>query len=69
MQRSMSPRWKALIVAVIVYFLIRAVAEGFGFPRYRLFSEPFDLARLLIDVALWTVIYVTVHWHVTRRAR
>jgi hypothetical protein len=68
-QQTMSPRWRALIIAIIAYFMIRAIAEGFGLRRYRWFSEPLDVTRLLIDLAVWTVIYLTVHWLIVRRGR
>jgi len=67
MRRTTSPRRKAVVVAVIGYLIARALLAAAGLHRYNMFRDPFDLGKLLIDVALWTALYVGATWLFTRR--
>lgn len=61
-RRYLSTRLLAFTVA---YVGSRAIFAATGF-RYRLFGEPFDLGKLLIDFGTWAALFLAAMWVLRR---
>lgn len=47
-----------LIVTIIIVKTIQSIT-GFS---YHVFSESFDIIRLVMDIAIWAIVYFPVSW-------
>ncbi len=55
--QSKSGSFSSIILAwLIAYVVSKAILAALGF-RYALFSDPFDLAKLAIDLGVWTLVF------------
>ena len=57
--------WVAFSAIVIAYVVSRILFAAAGF-SYDIFSEPFDLGRLVVDLGVWGVLYVLSYWALAR---
>ena len=57
--------WIVFLSFVIAYVASRIIFAYAGF-TYSLFSEPFDLAKLVVDFGVWGVLYALSYWALAR---
>ena len=55
----------AFLSVVIAYVASRIVFAAAGF-NYNIFSDPFDLGKLVVDVGVWVVLYALIYSLVSR---
>lgn len=48
------------IIKFMVTYFIRAIVSGLTGFSYNLFTDQFNFINLIIDLAIWTVIYIGV---------
>ena len=49
-------RWIAFLSLVVAYIASRVIFAAAGF-TYNIFSDPFDLGKLVVDFGAWVVLY------------
>jgi len=63
---SFKPSWRqsvgrSVVALLITYVVARLIFRAIGF-RYDVFSDAFDLGKLLLDLGLWVAVFTVTAW-------